>query len=73
MTMDLYRFVGREMGCFASSAEKRILLVDRSVRRTVRRLTAIEFPQLAVLSYHELHPDLNIQPVGCVTLAHPIY
>jgi flagellar biosynthesis component FlhA len=60
--------VGREIGFFASSAEKRILLVDRSVRRTVRRLTAIEFPQLSVLSYHELHPDLNIQPVGCVTL-----
>ncbi len=41
-----------------------ILLTDQKVRRYLKRLIAIEFPEVTVLAYQELDPALTIQPLG---------
>lgn len=61
--------VAREIG--SASHGRQVLLTDRSIRAAVRKHVAIEFPQLSVLSYQELHPDVNIQPIGCISAAEP--
>ena len=38
------------------------------IRSYVRRLVAPSMPELHALSYQELMPDANIQPVGRITL-----
>jgi hypothetical protein len=38
------------------------------LRRFVRRMVELEFPTLSVLSYQELAPELNVQPVGRITM-----
>jgi type III secretory pathway component EscV len=35
----------------------------------LRELIALEFPRLHVLSYSELVPDLNIQPIARIALS----
>jgi type III secretion protein V len=39
------------------------------IRRTVRKLIEPDHPNLAVLSYQELSPDMNIQPIARISLA----
>jgi type III secretion protein V len=41
-----------------------VILTTVPVRGALQALIALEFPGLAVLSYNELRPDLNIQPLG---------
>jgi hypothetical protein len=38
------------------------------LRRFVRKMVELEFPHLAVVSFQELTPELNVQPVGRVTM-----
>jgi len=45
----------------------RLLLTGMEIRRTVRKLIETSFPNLAVLSYQELSPDLNIQPIARIS------
>jgi type III secretion protein V len=41
-----------------------VILTTSEARRKFRRLIKQEFPSLAVLSYDELSPDMNIKPLG---------
>jgi type III secretion protein V len=43
------------------------LLCSMDVRRHLRKLTEIEFPELPVLSYQELVPDVKLVPLGQLT------
>jgi type III secretion protein V len=45
-----------------------VLLTAAEVRRAVRNLVAPRFPRLAVVSYEELPPELQVKPVGRVGL-----
>lgn len=45
-----------------------ILLTTADVRRFVRKLIEKEFPELPVLSYQEIVPEIRIQPLGRIQL-----
>jgi hypothetical protein len=45
-----------------------VVLTTVDVRHRMRRLIEHEFPHLAVLSFQELSPDMNIQPIARVSL-----
>jgi type III secretion protein V len=45
-----------------------VLLTTLDVRRFVRKLIEGEFPDLSVLSYQEIVPEIRIQPLGRVQL-----
>jgi type III secretion protein V len=49
-------------------AESPVVLTTVPVRRRLRALTELEFPFLSILSYNELAADVNIQPIGRITL-----
>jgi hypothetical protein len=38
------------------------------LRRFVRKMVELEFPTLSVLSYQELAPELNVQPIGRISM-----
>jgi type III secretion protein V len=44
------------------------ILTIMEIRSSVRRLVAPSFPRLNAVSYQELSPNVNIQPVGRITL-----
>jgi len=44
------------------------ILTALDIRSSIRRLVAPSLPLLQVVSYHDLRPDIEIQPVGCITL-----
>ena len=59
--------VRAEVGSLPPSATTPPVFTTSNVRPIFRELTALEFPQLAVLSYQELAPDMNIQPIGRIS------
>ena len=45
-----------------------VILTGVDVRRHIRRAIEAEFPNVAVLSYQELVPEMNIQPIGRISV-----
>ncbi len=56
-----------EYGKAPPTAQTPIILTTYEVRNYFRKLIAKEFPWVAVLSYQELSPDMNIQPIGKIS------
>ena len=57
----------KEVGSLPPTAASPVLLTTFEVRRALRKTIEREFPRLAVLSYQELSPDLNIQPIARIS------
>jgi type III secretion protein V len=51
------------------SPTRQVVLTQRDVRRFLRRLLEVELPDVTVLSYQELAPEVNVQPLGQLGLA----
>ncbi|HAB98650.1 MAG TPA: EscV/YscV/HrcV family type III secretion system export apparatus protein, partial [Parachlamydiales bacterium] len=51
-----------------SGGQPPVLLTAIDARRFVRKLIEGEFPELPVLSYQEIVPEIRIQPLGRVQL-----
>lgn len=56
--------INDEVGSLPPTASQPVLLTTFDVRRRLRRLICDAFPRLAVVSYQELSPDMNIQPIA---------
>lgn len=67
------RFVAsavKNIGEIRKSQRKPVLLVAMDIRRYVRKLIESELYELPVLSFQELTKDINIQPIGRISLQH---
>jgi type III secretory pathway component EscV len=51
------------------SGTQPVILTSPEIRYFLRRLIEFEFPSLAVLSWDELSPEMNIQPLARITLS----
>ncbi|MET0753984.1 MAG: type III secretion system export apparatus subunit SctV [Pyrinomonadaceae bacterium] len=65
---DILEAIRREIGNLPPTAQKPVIITDAEVRRFVRKMVELEFSELTVLSYQELAPELNIQPVGRISM-----
>ena len=69
MPPDLARDVIDAVRREASATQGEVVLLTQSdVRRFVRRLVEVELPEVVVLSYQELAPEITVQPLGRVSL-----
>jgi type III secretion protein V len=48
-----------------------VLATQPDVRRFARKLVEIEFPELVVVSFSELLPEIALQPFGTITIREP--
>jgi type III secretion protein V len=65
---DILEAIRREIETLPPTAQKPVIITDTEVRRFVRKMVELEFPELTVLSYQELASELNIQPVGRISM-----
>lgn len=68
ITQEILSAIRNEIGSLPPTAQNPVILTTMEIRRYFRKLVELEFPHLAVLSYQELSPDMNIQPIARVTL-----
>jgi len=65
IAQEIVQAVKNECGHLPPSAQRPVILTAMDIRRYVRKLLEYEFnPPFSVVSYQELSPDLNIQPVA---------
>jgi type III secretory pathway component EscV len=64
----LIKAVKEEVGSIPpASSQNPVLLTSIEVRKQLRDLLKKDYPDLAVLSYQELSPELNIQPIARIS------
>ncbi|MEJ7618346.1 MAG: FHIPEP family type III secretion protein [Pyrinomonadaceae bacterium] len=68
---DILAALRREMSNLPASAQQPVIVTDLDLRRFVRKMVELEFPTLSVLSYQELAPELNIQPISRISMRPP--
>jgi type III secretory pathway component EscV/tetratricopeptide (TPR) repeat protein len=59
--------IDEEVGNLPPTAARPVLLTTFDIRRLLRKVSERDFPQLAVVSYQELSPDMNIQPIARIS------
>ena len=65
LSSDIVEAVGRAVGDNPAP----VIVTAADIRCHVRRLVETEHPQVAVLSYQEIEPDVKLQPVGRITVS----
>jgi type III secretion protein V len=65
---DILDALRREISNRAPSAQKPVVVTDMELRRFVRKMFELEFADVSVLSYQELAPSLNVQPVARISM-----
>ncbi len=65
---DILDAIRREIADRPPTAQQPVIVTDMELRRFVRKMVELEFSNLAVLSYQELTPELNIQPIGRISM-----
>ena len=60
----LLRSLSPEIGGLPPISSKLVILTTMDARAKLQQLIEHEFPQISVLCYQELCPDMNIQPLG---------
>lgn len=60
--------IGQPLERLGDNVQMPVILTPVAIRSTVRRLVAPTLPTLDVLSYQELNPNINIQPLGQISL-----
>jgi type III secretion protein V len=68
---DVLDALRREISNRAPSAQKPVVVTDMELRRFVRKMFELEFSDIAVLSYQELAPNLNVQPIARISMRPP--
>ncbi|MDR3077318.1 MAG: FHIPEP family type III secretion protein, partial [Planctomycetota bacterium] len=60
--------VRKEVGALEEMARRPVMLTSMDIRRYVRKLIDGDLPDLMVLSYQELTPEVTVQPLGKIGL-----
>jgi type III secretion protein V len=69
IAQEIVQAVKNECGHLPPSAQRPVILTAMDIRRYVRKLLEYEFnPTFSVVSFQELSPDLNIQPVARISI-----
>jgi type III secretion protein V len=59
----------KEFGSLPFTAQRPAIVTGKDIRRFVKRVLARDFPDLQVLSYEELSPEMNVQLLGKIGAA----
>jgi type III secretion protein V len=68
ITHDILDAIRREVANLPPTAQQPVIVTDMELRRFVRKMVELEFPALSVVSFQELTPELNVQPIGRVSM-----
>jgi type III secretion protein V len=64
----LIEAIKKTVGTLPATGQKPVLLASMDIRRYIRRLIESSMADLQVLSYQDLTPDINIQPLARIDL-----
>ena len=60
-----------QIGNLPPGAQRPVIVTDGEIRRFVKKLLDFAIPDITVLSYDQLTPQINLQPLGMISAALP--
>jgi type III secretion protein V len=63
----------QEVGHIPPTAQRPVVITTMEVRRYLKKLVELHHPDLAVLSYQELAPEIRVQPIARISLHKELY
>ena len=60
-----------QIGNLPSTAQRPVILTDADIRRFVKRVLGYNLPDLAVISYDQLTPQITVQPLSSISMLQP--
>jgi type III secretion protein V len=57
-----------QIGNLPPTAQHPVIVADGEIRRFVKKFFSHAFPDIQAISYQEIAPEINIQPLGTITL-----
>jgi type III secretion protein V len=60
-----------QIGNLPPTAQRPVILTDGDIRRFVKRLLEYNHPEVAVLQYEQLTPEITVQPLGYISFVQP--
>ena len=63
--------VHAQIGKLPPTAQRPVILTDGDIRRFVRRMLEYNYPDLAVIQYEQLTPEISVQPLGFIRFLQP--
>jgi type III secretion protein V len=57
-----------QIGNLPPTAQRPVILTDSDIRRFVKRVIGYHFPEISVLSYEQITPQINVQPLNTIAL-----
>ena len=66
---DVVAAVRRALAQVPSEASRIVILTQPDIRRFVRKLVEVDFPEVTVVSFAELLPEISLRPLAKATLA----
>jgi type III secretion protein V len=54
-----------------ATAQRPVILTDSDIRRFVYRLLSFHIPEISVISYDQLTPQISVQPLGVIAFPDP--
>ncbi len=67
-SQDILMAIRYEIDQLPPGARRPVLLTSQDIRRFMRKLTELEFFEVAVVSFQELSADFKVQPIGRISL-----
>jgi type III secretion protein V len=55
-----------QLGNLPAGAQRPVVVTDTEIRRFVKKLLEFAIPEISVLSYDQLTPQINLQPLGMI-------
>ena len=71
MIQQVVEAANAQFGQLPATAQKPVILCDGDIRRYVRRLLEYSFPDISVISYDQLSPQVTANPLGMIALVQP--
>ena len=64
----LVQALREQIADISTRTQSPVLVVDSSVRRYIRTAVGDDFPELRSISYNEIAPEIEVEPLGTITL-----
>ncbi len=64
----LLKALHEQIADVSTRTQSPVLLVDPSVRRYIKTAVGDDFPELRAISYNEIAPEIEVEPLGTITL-----
>jgi type III secretion protein V len=67
LSQEVMNAARQQIGTLPPGAQRPVIVTNGDIRRFVKRLLEFAIPEISVLSYDQLTPQINLQPLGTIS------